>query len=60
MGQLPGPSYPLQWPDTPQSPDEPPERPEWWRWFVLAVVVLGLLVLGGVVISVCSSALAGA
>jgi hypothetical protein len=51
MGQMPGPSYPFQWPDTPSSPDEPPEQPPWRRWFVLAIAVLGLLVLGGVVVA---------
>ncbi|MFN8539038.1 MAG: hypothetical protein U0232_16375 [Thermomicrobiales bacterium] len=58
MGQLPGPSYPFQVPDDPLSPSEPPERPEWWRGFVIALVVLGLILLGGVVFSACNSAFA--
>jgi hypothetical protein len=53
MGQLPGPSYPFQWSSEPSSPDQPPEETSWRRWFILAIVLLGLLVLGGLVISAC-------
>jgi hypothetical protein len=56
MGQMPGPSYPFGWPDTPQSPDKPPGPPSWGRWFALAILALGLLLLAGVALSAFSSA----
>ena len=49
MGQMPGPSYPFQWPG-----DSPPEQRGWWRWFVFGVVALSLLVLVGLVAIACT------
>ena len=52
MGQIPGPSYPFQWPDSqPTSKDSPRERSTWWRWLILACVALLLFVLVGIVAS---------
>jgi hypothetical protein len=50
MGQIPGPSYPFQWPDSPTATEDAPrERPGWWRWLLLACLALLLLVLVGIV-----------
>jgi hypothetical protein len=52
MGQIPGPSYPFQWPDSPPAAEDAPrERPMWWRWLLLACVALLLVVLIGIVAS---------
>jgi hypothetical protein len=52
MGQIPGPSYPFQWPDSPPtSEDTPRERPRWRRWLLLACLALLLIVLAGIVAS---------
>ena len=52
MGQIPGPSYPFRWPDSPRTPeDSPRERPGWWRWLLFACLALLLIVLVGIVVS---------
>jgi hypothetical protein len=50
MGQMPGPSYQLQWPDAePDSEDSSRERPGWWRPLLLACLALLLVVIAGIV-----------